>query len=72
MHPSPITEEVAEVFKKYYTNTPESLDVTLMIFRKMGISPITSIKIIMHQLDLTLQEANEIVSGSKTWNTRDI
>jgi ribosomal protein L7/L12 len=65
-----ITEEIAQVFKEHYINTPESLQEVLIILRKMGMSQIESIKIIMHELDLKLQEANELVSSSKAWNSR--
>ncbi|MGF6848144.1 hypothetical protein QFZ51_003379 [Chitinophaga sp. W3I9] len=65
-----MTEEIRKVFKEHYINTPESLEEVLIALRKMGISQIESIKIIMHELDLKLQEANELVSGSKAWNSK--
>ena len=65
-----MTQEITQILKEHYVNTPESLQDVLILLRKMGISQIESIKIIMHELDLNLKDANEIVSSSKAWNSR--
>lgn len=65
-----ITKEIIQVFKEHYVNAPESLQDVLILLRKMGVSQIESIRIIIQELDLNLKDANEIVSSSKAWNSR--
>jgi hypothetical protein len=61
-------QNLSKIFKAVYKETDESLQEALIALKQAGCSQITTIKIIIAEMNLSLSDADKIILNSKAWS----
>jgi len=61
------THILVEEFHKVYNNKKENLEDAMLQLRRMGATPIDTLKVLKEALGLSLREADDLVLHSVTW-----
>lgn len=60
-------ESIDKIFKNIYKGDEDSLQKSLLILKKEGFTQVDVVKLLIHELNLSLKEADTIVFNSKAW-----
>ena len=61
-----------KILEENYKGDEESLQTSLIELKNMGCTQVTSVKLLMNKLSISLEEADKIVLNSKAWeNEKD-
>lgn len=60
-------ESIDKIFKTIYKGDEDSLQKSLLILKKEGFTQVDVVKLLIHEFNLTLKEADKIVFNSKAW-----
>jgi hypothetical protein len=63
-----IDKKIKEIFAENYRGSEESLQKTIKVLREAGYTQMDSLKCLVHELGLTLKEADAIILNSAAWS----
>lgn len=64
-----IDEKMKKIFDENYRGDDESLQNTIKLLKESGYSQMDSLKCLMHELNLSIREADSIMLNAKAWSS---
>ncbi len=62
-------EKMQKIFAENYSRNEESLQNTIRLLKEAGYSQMESLKCLMHELNLSIKEADLIILNAKAWSS---
>jgi len=60
-------EKIKRIFDENYRGDEGSLQATIKLLKEAGYSQMDSLKALMHELNLSMREADLIILNAKAW-----
>lgn len=61
--------KMKKIFSDNYHGNEESLQETIRLLKQAGYSQMESLKFLMHELNLTIKEADLIMINARAWSS---
>lgn len=62
-------EEIKKIFAENYLGDDDSLQITLKLLKEAGYSQMDSLRILVHELNLSIRDADLIMLNAKAWES---